>query len=327
MMDSFALARNKACMIGFLSLCLPIFAVVAVGLFAARAKLVSAVVVVAIGTFSFNVALPAMLLRLVGSQPLAESFQPEWFQGYLACCLGVFGISMGFALLRGHTRQQSASLGAAAAMGNVGYLAPPLLLPMLGERVAGPVAMSIMAEVAVIVALGSVLMAPGERGAGLRTMGRGLLGLTRNPVILSIGGGCALAWFAVQLPLPVERFLTFLGNAAGPTALFALGGTLGQMRVRGRTLAMAMGLTLAKLVAYPALVWLVLGQVLQLDSFWVISGTLLAAMPTATNAFVLAQRFNASAEEVSAGVLVSTLLAGLLFPATAWLLSAPVVVP
>ena len=164
MMDSFALARNKACMIGFLSLCLPIFAVVAVGLFAARAKLVSAVVVVAIGTFSFNVALPAMLLRLVGSQPLAESFQPEWFQGYLACCLGVFGISMGFALLRGQPRQQSASLGAAAAMGNVGYLAPPLLLPMLGERVAGPVAMSIMAEVAVIVALGSVLMAPGERG-------------------------------------------------------------------------------------------------------------------------------------------------------------------
>jgi predicted permease len=327
MMDSFALARNKACMIGFLSLCLPIFAVVLVGLFAARLKLVSAAVVVAIGTFSFNVALPAMLLRLVGSQPLAESFQPEWFQGYLGACLAVFAIAMGIGLLRGHTRQQSASLGAAAAMGNVGYLAPPLLLPMLGQRVAGPVAMSIMAEVAVIVALGSVLMAPGQGSAGLRTMGRGLLGLTRNPVILSIIGGCVLAWFAVALPLPVERFLAFLGNAAGPTALFALGGTLGQMRARGRVLAVAFGLALAKLVAYPALVWLVLGQVLGLDSFWVVSGTLLAAMPTATNAFVLAQRNDAAAEEVSAGVLVSTLLAALAFPATAWLLSAPVAVP
>jgi len=326
-LDSFALPRNKACMIGFLSLCLPIFAVVAVGLFAARLKLVSAAVVVAIGTFSFNVALPAMLLRLVGSQPLAESFQPEWFQGYLGACLGIFGLSMAFALLRGHGRQRSAALGAAAAMGNVGYLAPPLLLPMLGPRVAGPVAMSIMAEVAVIVALGSVLMAPGKGRAGLRTMGLGLLGLTRNPVILSIAGGCALAWFAVTLPLPVERFLTFLGNAAGPTALFALGGTLGQMRAQGRVLAMAAGLTLAKLVAYPALVWLVLSQVLELDSFWVVSGTLLAAMPTATNAFVLAQRNDAAAEEVSAGVLVSTLLAALLFPATAWLLSAPVAVP
>ena len=58
-----------------------------------------------------------------------------------------------------------------------------------------------------------------------------------------------------------------------------------------------------------------------------VSGVLLAAMPTATNAFVLAQRNNAGPEEVSAGVLVSTLLAALAFPITAWLVSAPVAVP
>ena len=327
MMDSFALARNNSGMIGFLSLCLPIFAVVAVGLFAARVKLVAPATVDAVGLFSFNVALPAMLLRLVGSQPLAESFQGTWFQGYLACCLGVYGASMGFALLMGQGRVRAAALAAAATMGNVGYLAPPLLLPMLGQRVAGPVAMSIMAEVAVIIALGTVLMAPAAPGAGLQAMGRGLLGLTRNPVILSILGGCALAWSAIALPLPVDRFLSFLGNAAGPTALFALGGTLGRLRVGRELVAVASGLALCKLVAYPVAVWLMLGQVLQLESFWVTSGVLLAAMPTATNAFVLAQRHGAGAEEVSAGVLLSTLVAALAFPATAWLLSAPVMVP
>jgi predicted permease len=310
----------------FLSLCLPIFAVVLVGLVAARARLVSAAVVAAIGTFSFNVALPAMLLRFIGGQPLAESFQPEWFQGYLGACLGVFALAMGFAALRRHGRRAAAALGAAAAMGNVGYLAPPLLLPILGQRVAGPVAMSIMAEVAVIIALGSVLMAPSEAGVW-RTLWRGVSGLARNPVILSIGLGCLLAWQAVALPLPVERFLVFLGNAAGPTALFALGGTLGQMRVRGQVFAVAGGIALAKLAAYPAAVWLALGWWLQLDGFLVTAGVLLAAMPTATNAFVLAQRNGVAAEEVSAGVLVSTLVAALAFPATAWLMSAPVAVP
>lgn len=318
-------------MIAFLSLCLPIFAVVLVGLAATRFRLVSGQVVVAIGLFSFNVALPAMLLRLIGSQPLADSFEPRWFQAYLACCLGVFALAMGFGLLRRHPRQEAAAFGAAAAMGNVGYLAPPLLLPMLGPRVAGPVAMSIMAEVAVIIALGSVLMAAGEPGAGrlafLRTLWKGFSGLGRNPVILSILGGCALAWTGAALPLPIERFLVFLGNAAGPTALFALGGTLGQLRLRPRVFAVAGGLTLAKLVGYPLLVWLVLGQWLGLESFWVVSGVLLAAMPTATNAFVLAQRNGVVVDEVSAGVLVSTLLAALLFPATAWLISAPVMVP
>ena len=313
-------------MLAFLAICLPIFAVVLLGLAAARFRLVSPAMVEATALFSFNVALPAMLLKLIAAQPLAESFEPEWFQAYLGCCLGVFAVAMGFALLRGHGRPVSAGFGAAAAMGNVGYLAPPLLLPMLGPRVAGPVAMSIMAEVAVIIALGSVLMAPSEAGVW-RTLWRGVSGLARNPVILSIGMGCLLAWQAVSIPLPVERFLGFLGNAAGPTALFALGGTLGRLAVGRNLVAVACGLTLAKLVAYPALVWLVLGQWLGLEGFWVVSGVLLAAMPTATNAFVLAQRNNAGPEEVSAGVLVSTLLAALAFPITAWLVSAPVAVP
>ena len=90
---------------------------------------------------------------------------------------------------------------------------------------------------------------------------------------------------------------------------------------------MAGGITLAKLAVYPALVWLVLGALMGLDGFWVSAGVLLAAMPTATNAFVLAQRNDAGAEEVSAGVMLSTLLAALAFPATAWLIAAPVMVP
>lgn len=311
-------------MLAFLSLCLPIFAVVALGLFAARLRLVPAEVVDAIGLFSFNVALPALLLRLMAAQPLAESFEADYFAGYLLACLAVFAAAMLFALSNGHGRPRSAALGAAAAMGNVGYLAPPLLLPMLGPRVAGPVAMAIVAEVAVIIALGSILMAPAVPGARLRAVWRGVKGLGRNPVILSILGGSLLAAVDLAVPVPVERFLEFLGNAAGPTALFALGGTLGRLRVERRLVAVASGVTLAKLVAYPALVWLVLDGVMGLDGFWVVAGVLLAAMPTATNAFVLAQRNGAGAEEVSAGVLLSTLLASVAFPATAWLLSAPV---
>jgi predicted permease len=313
--------------LGFLALCLPIFAVVGLGLGAARLRLVSPAMVDAVGLFSFNVALPALLLRLMAAQPLSESFEGGWFRGYLAACLAVFAGSMLFALLRGQGRRKAAALAAAAAMGNVGYLAPPLLLPMLGPRVAGAVAMSIMAEVAVIIALGSILMAPAAPGAGLRAVLLGLRGLARNPVILSICGGAALAALNLAMPLPVERFLAFLGNAAGPTALFALGGTLGRLRVDRQLLAVASGISLAKLVVYPALVWLVLDRLLGLDGFWVTSGVLLAAMPTATNAFVLAQRNGAGAAEVSAGVLLSTLLAALAFPVTAWLLAPALAVP
>jgi hypothetical protein len=315
--------------LGFLSLCLPIFAVVALGFLAARRQWAPPAMVDAIGLFSFNVALPALLLRLMAAQPFAQSFEPAYFRGYLGACLVVFAATMLVAWWRRHGRQAAAAFGAAAAMGNVGYLAPPLLLPMLGPRAAGPVAMAIFAEVAVIIALGSVLMARGGGGpgAGLRAAWDGIRGLARNPVILSICGGVLLAAVGWSIPAPIERFLAFLGGAAGPTALFALGGTLARLSVGRDLLGVAAGTTLVKLVAYPALVWLVLGMWLDLDDFWVTAGVLLAAMPTATNAFLLAQRQGAGADQVSATVLLSTVLAAMTFPVTAWLLDAPLTPP
>jgi predicted permease len=315
--------------LGFLSLCLPIFAVVVLGFLAARRRLVSSAMVDAIGLFSFHVALPALLLRLMAAQPLTQSFEPAYFRGYLAACMAIFATTMLVAWWRRHGRQAAAAFGAAAAMGNVGYLAPPLLLPMLGPHAAGPIAMAIIAEVAVIIALGSVLMARGggPPGAGLRAAWDGMRGLARNPVILSICGGVLLAAVEWSIPDPIERFLGFLGGAAGPTALFALGGTLARLSVGRDLLGVAAGTMLVKLVAYPLLVWLTLGMWLQLDGVWVTAGVLLAAMPTATNAFLLAQRHGAGANEVSAAVLLSTVVAAVTFPVTAWLLNAPLMPP
>ncbi len=310
-------------MIAFLALCLPIFAVIGVGWAAAWRGTITAAMVDAVGHFSFHFALPALLLRLMAAQPLGRSFDPGFFLGYLGACLAVFALVMA-AALPFRRRAPAAAIGAAAAMGNVGYLGPPLLLPLLGERGAGPIAMSIMSEVAVVLALGSVLMAP---GAGFHAMGRVLRILVRNPVLLSIAGGAALGAMAVELPGPIERFLGFLGGAAGPTALFALGGTLARLRIDRGLLAAASGAVAAKLVLYPLMVWLVLGQALGLAPVWVQSGVLLAAMPTATNAFVLAQRNQAAADEVSAVVLFSTLIATVAFPATAWLMASPVAMP
>lgn len=312
-------------MLSFLALCLPIFAVIGLGFVAVRRGLVAPAVTDAVGVFAFSFALPAMLVRLMAAQPLAESFEPRFFAGYLAACLAVFfAMLAGAMLLAGRRRGQAAALGAGAAMGNVGYLGPPLLLPLLGERAAGPVAMAIMSEVAIVIALGSVLMAPiGERGV-LGRVGRSLV---LNPVLLSIAGGALLGAFQVPIPGPIERFLAFLGNAAGPTALFALGGTLGRLTL-GRRLLVAAGVAaIGKLAVYPALAWLILGPGLRLEWFWVQAGVMLAAMPTATNAFVLAQRFHTGADEVSAVVLLSTLVAALAFPVTAWLLVGPLAVP
>ena len=116
-------------------------------------------------------------------------------------------------------------------------------------------------------------------------------------------------------------------NSVLPVALFALGGVLGRLAIGRKLLLLAGALSAAKLMLYPLLIWLLLGMVLRLDWFWVQSGVMLAAMPTASTAFVLAQRTHAAAEEVSAPVLLSPVAAAVLFPITAWLVTPPVATP
>jgi malonate transporter and related proteins len=222
-----------------LLLCLPIFAVIGLGFLAIRRRIVPPVMIEAVGAFAFTFALPAMLFRLMATQPLAEIVDARFLASYLGACLATLVGVLGAAAVAGvRPARRAAAFGTAAAFGNVGYLGPPLLLPLLGERVSGPIAMAIMAEVAVILMLGEVLMArPGGRDGG--PLGRAFRALSRNPVILSILAGTAVGALGLPLPGPFDRFLAFLGGAAGPTALFALGGTLGGLLFRRRLLATA----------------------------------------------------------------------------------------
>jgi malonate transporter len=205
-----------------------------------------------------------------------------------------------------------------ATVGNLGFLGPPLMLAFFGERGAGPLAMAILAEVMVLLSVGSVLMSANNGP----TQGLGSLflrGIMFNPIVVAIVVGAAVAGTGLAPPDAITRFLVFLGGAAGPAALFALGGTLALQRLDRRTAVAACLIAVAKLVVYPLLVWIILGRMMQLDAFWVNVGVLIAGLPSAGNIYVLAQRYDADPHRVSAAILLSTLVSVASFPCVAWL--------
>jgi predicted permease len=153
-----------------------------------------------------------------------------------------------------------------ATVSNLGFLGPPLMLAFFGERGAGPLAMAILAEIMILLSLGSMLMSAAHGdGAGMWRLV--LRSTVLNPIAAAIVAGAALAATDTPLSAPLERFLGFLGGAAGPTALFALGGALASQRVDRATLLTASSITAVKLGAYPLLVWWVLAHLLTVDPF------------------------------------------------------------
>lgn len=306
-------------MIDFALLSLPIFGVVALGWIAVRTGVAAPGMLDALGAFSFRFALPALVFRLISGQPLGRSFNPLFYGGYLASGSLIF--ALGFTLSRVFDRRGAAVASAHATtttVSNLGFLGPPLVLAFFGQRGAGPLAMAILAEVMVLLSVGGAIMGASRgSGAGIGTFV--LRGTVLNPVVSAIMLGAAFAATGIHLPQSLDRFLSFLGSSAGPTALFAVGGALALQRFDRRTAFAAAMMSGTKLVAYPVLVWYMLAQVLQLESFWVRVAVLLASLPSAGSTYIFAQRYAADEERVSAAIALSTVVSVATVPLAVWL--------
>jgi malonate transporter and related proteins len=307
-------------MITFVLLSLPIFGIIALGWAAIRARISGPNAIDALGAFAFHFALPALVFRLIASQPLDVSFNLIFYAGYLLSGGLIFALVLGLSRTLGsHTIGIAGARATTATVGNVGFLGPPLVLAFFGERGAGPLAMAILAEVMVLLSLGAVIMG-GARDVGASIWTLVLRGTVLNPLVAAIVLGAAVAATGVALPMALDRFLGFLGGAAAPTALFAVGGSLAVQRVNRATAFVATGITAGKLAAYPVLVWYVLARMLQAEPFWVQSGVLLAALPSAGTNYVVAQRYGTDSGQVSAAIVLSTLVSAVSVPIVAWLM-------
>ncbi len=202
-------------MISFFLISLPIFGVIGVGWAATRTRLVAQGALDALNAFSFRFALPALLLRLIAGQPLRQSFNPEFYTGYLASGAIIFVLVLGTSrVVAARDLSTTAAHATTATVSNLGFLGPPLMLAFFGERGAGPLAMAILAEVMVLLSVGSVLM--GANGGPKRGIGSLILrGTMFNPIVVAIVLGAALAGTGLALPEAITRFLGFLGGAAG----------------------------------------------------------------------------------------------------------------
>jgi predicted permease len=65
----------------------------------------------------------------------------------------------------------------------------------------------------------------------------------------------------------------------------------------------------SKLFLHPLVVWLLVGQLLDLEPFWVQAAVIFAACPVGANVFIFAQHYEAGVEAASSAIVISTGLA------------------
>ncbi len=194
-----------------------------------------------------------------------------------------------------------------AVIGNTGFLGVPMLVVLLGPEAAGPVLMVLAVDLIVFSSLITILITGSRDGrmslAILGTVGKGLL---RNPMIVSMTLGLIVSGLSIPIPEVANEFLTILGAAATPGALFAIGASLaGKSAER---ISVAAWLSFCKLVLHPAAVAIAALLIFPVAAFDAAVMIAAASLPVAGNVYILAQHYGVAPHRVSAAILVSTAL-------------------
>lgn len=291
---------------------LPFFALIGTGWLAGRLRLFSAEATAALTKFVFYFALSAMLFGFAASLDIRQLFDLRFALAYVGGSAALWLLAAAAARSRGASAPEAAMLAHTAVIGNTGFLGVPMLVVLLGPAAIGPVLMVLTIDMVVFSTLITLIVAAARHGrVSLGTLLPVLRGLIGNPMIVAMLAG--LGWSALRLPLPAPatEFLTLLGGAATPGALFAIGASLALQPARLPGTAAA--LSLAKLVLHPAAVALA-AWLLAVEPTAAGVMVAAAALPVAGNVYILAHHFRLAEEQVSAAILLSTAVSILTLP-------------
>ncbi len=289
---------------------IPVFALVLCGYGLAHTRLMPLAGVDGLNNFVIYVAVPGLLFRagarLFDGSVIDLDIWLAYFGGGAVIFLlslwmsgRLFGIGLG----------ERAVAGMSASYGNTVMLGIPLAFSFYGEQgvllTSTVIAINGMIYYAVVTALIEIGKGQGAHWAVI--FRRTLFALVTNPVLVPMLLG--LAWGASGWPLPgvAVAFLDYLSAAVGPTALFALGGGMVQFRIAGDLHQVSLILIL-KLIAHPLAVWSLGYYVFDVAPVTLGVATLLAALPTGVNAFMLARQHEVFIARAGSTVLISTAL-------------------
>ena len=320
-------------MLDVLRVTFPFFALVLCGYLAARLRLLPLEAIPGLNGFVLFFALPCMLFRFGAGTPIAQLLDGGVFLTYLLCALLMVSLGIAFSL-NARIRWKDASLGAlVGAFPNTGFMGVPLLVALLGHAAAGPSIVTIVVDMVITTSLCLALSqmdAADEHGAAV-VVRKALLGMLKNPMPWAISLGGLFSWQQLELAEPVARTVALLGDAASPVALFTIGAVLARAqrmeleqphrRLQARDYLLVVAI---KLLVHPLLVFLAGTLAVRwgarIEPMALKVMVLVAALPSASNVSMLAERMGADNGRIARIILVTTALAFFTFSAmVAWI--------
>ncbi|MBK5264762.1 MAG: AEC family transporter [Alphaproteobacteria bacterium] len=302
---------------------LPVFLIILAGYGSRKAGLLGEQASSELNRFVVWLALPCLMFDVVAT----TDWQAVWHPGFVAASVvgsfAAFILGLIVGKVRGLNLADMSVDGLNASYSNSAYVGFPLMFLLFGEAsrpfVVIAAALTLMCLFAASIILIEFAQHSGQRGHVVATkVGKSML---RNPIVMSPLAGFGWWMTGIPLPQPVNTFVSLLGGAASPAALVAIGLFLAARPLREAvTNPFVLTLTAIKLVAHPALTALLAIYILHLPHEIAVMAIIMAALPTGTGPFMVAEFYARDGKVTSGSILLSTTISVLTIAAAlAWL--------
>lgn len=306
---------------------IPLFMVILIGYGYGRLKPESRQADKLINDYVLYIALPALLFIAVAQAEVRDLKRWTFILPVLAgvCTTYILGIL----IARGNRVKfpQSSLIGMGACYGTTGYMGVPLLISVYGEQAMLPAAIAtvlhnIPAIMAVIISWDLYSQRQGKTAISFMHSARGAaVTIIKNPLTIAVVSGGVFASGNIEVPVFLAAFARFLGNAAGPTALFALGLGLSRLDLRKPLqfpgLKLVFPLVVLKLIIQPLITFIVAVYLVpgaQEQQIWLAGALVMAAQPIGAGVFVFAKKDNYSQDVIALSIMISLLLSMVTMP-------------
>ncbi|AFJ48181.1 AEC family transporter [Shimwellia blattae] len=313
----------------------PIFMVILVGYAYGRVKPESGDADKLINDYVLYIALPALLFIAVARADISDLKQWGFILSTLAGIVVTYAIAGVIAKVMGTGLPQSSILSMGASYGTTGYMGVPILISAYGQQAALPAALATILHnipviMAVIISWNVFSTRPeAQRAPLLHSVGSAALITVKNPLTIAVLAGLAFSVFRIQVPVFLDTFSRFLGNASGPTALFALGLGLSRLKFH-RHLRFSAGkivlpMIVLKLLIQPVITFATAVFIFRMgntQALWLAAAVVMAAQPTGAGVYVFAKKYHYQQDIISLSIIISLLLALITLPLLLSLLPA-----
>lgn len=286
-----------------LQIVLPIFGIIGAGYGLRRYKLVTDQWAHILNAFVYYISLPALIT--ISFRQISWNNSGLWpLLGFNTAALLGFSLLLVLVLQTlSLERKTKAALYMTALVGNTIYMGFPLVGAAVGHNNFSAVVAAGTAHLALGIAF--AILAVEFYVLRSRNFNTYLLDFIKHPLILSMAIGIVLSFIKIPvLDNVVNKTLNMLGATASPVALFALGGFLHGKFIR-RHFGLSVLSVMLKLILFPILL-AAAAYAFNFPKTQVTISALMAGMPVAVTAFVVAEKYDLDKTFVANCIIMST---------------------